>query len=105
RAKVALPNRFAVVIQRCEQVMLRLVPNDVNSLGVHGRRRRGVTVELMSWKRREWEIAPPDEFPVHRAEAERVDAAGLVAGAREENTVTPEDGRGMSSGRQLDLPI
>ncbi len=105
RAKVALPNRFAVVIQGCEPVMLRFVPNHVNSLGVHGRRRSGITIVLMPWKRREWKIAPPDEFPGLRTQAEHGKAAGLVAGARKENAVPPEDGRGMSGGRQLDLPI
>src|SRR5437016_274521 len=59
----------------------------------------------MPWERREWEIAPPVEFPVHCAEAEHVEAAGLVAGARKENEVTPEDGRGMPGGRQFHLPI
>src|SRR6266542_6021835 len=85
--------------------MIGFIPNDVNSLGVHGRRRSGVTIVLVPRKGGEREIAPPDEFSVHRAEAEHVQAAGLVTGARKKNAVTPEDGRGMSGGRQLDLPI
>src|SRR5439155_6914643 len=104
-AKIPLPSRFAVMIQGCQQVVLRFVPNHVNPLGIHGRRGSGITIELMPWKRREWKITPPDEFPVRRAEAENVEAAGLVAGARQENAVAPEDGRGMSGARQLDLPI
>src|SRR6185369_11709728 len=78
RAKIALPNRFAFVVQRCEAVMLRFIPDDVNTLGVHCGGGSGVTVELMPWKRRERKVAPPEKSPVLRVEAEDIDASSLV---------------------------
>ena len=85
--------------------MLRLVPDDIDALRVHGGRGGSEAVELMPRERCEWKVAAPGELSVLRAEAEHGDAAGFVAGAGEEDVVAPENGRGMSGAGKFDLPV
>ena len=105
RAEVALPNRFAVVIESGEHEMLRLIPRDVNPLGIHGRSGRSETVELVPRERRQRKITLPNHFSIPGVNTEDRNPTGLVACAREKNLFAPQHGRRVPAARQFDFPV
>ena len=105
RAKIALPDRLAVVIQRAEPVMLRFVPDHIEAVGIDGGRGGCIAVELVPRERAERKIAAPDRASVFCIQTEHGNAAGFVAGGREENPLTPQHGRGVAGAGEFDFPV
>ena len=50
-------------------------------------------VEFVLGERRERKVAPPKQLSVHGVQAEHVQAAGVVSGARQKDAVAPQHGR------------
>src|SRR6185436_17610353 len=105
RPEVALPDRFAVVVERGEQVMLWFVPDNVNALGIDGGRRCSEAVVRVPCEWSKGKIAAPKQASILSAQAEHGNAAGFIASACEKNPLAPQDGRRVTGAGQFDFPV
>ena len=105
RAEVTLPNLFAPVVQSGEEVMIGLVPDDIDAVGIDGWRGRSKAVVLMFLEWLKVKIPFPKDFAVLCVNAKHGYAAGPACCASHKKTLTPKHGRGMATAGQRDLPM